>query len=93
MKYSVPNTFRAHCEELEDGKVLLYSEKPNDSKLEFGVRLLLTASAWCALSTWKPVSDILLTAKLWSKLGSIIIVQCCAPTETFDIVEGPGGLT
>lgn len=65
--------------------ILLFFGKPEDRRRDSGVELFLMAIVRRVLLTWQPDGN--LTARFWSKLNSITIVHCYAPTEPSYIVE------
>lgn len=63
-----------------NGNVVLYSGKV--SRRESGVAFVISKELRTTLSSWNPISDRIITARFFSKVGKYIsIVQCYAPTE------------
>ena len=62
-----------------DGATVLYSGKQDHHT--HGVGIILSSSAAQALVGWKPVSDRIITARLYTRHAKVTIVQVYAPTE------------
>ena len=69
------------------GELLLYSGHASEEKHEYGVGLILSKSLKKSLIEWTAVSECILTARLYTRLRKLTIVQCCAPTNEATIEE------
>ena len=83
-RYKIDVLGISECRWLECGKVntidhevIIYSGK-ND-KHEYGVAIILSKNAAKSLMSWKPVSDRIITARMYSKYIKATIVQTYAP--------------
>lgn len=66
---------------LPNGDLLLFSGKPDTENRASGVGLLISKDFKQGLMDWKPVTDRIITAKFKTKIRSVNIIQCYAPTE------------
>jgi exonuclease III len=69
------------------GELLLYSGRPLGEKHEYGVGLILSKGLKKSLIEWTAVSERLNTARLFTPLRKLTIVQCYAPTNEATIEE------
>lgn len=83
-KYRIDVLGVSECRWLEFGKVktreheeVLYAG--SSQKHEYGVAIILSKQTAKALMSWKPVSDRIITARLYSKYIKATIVQAYAP--------------
>lgn len=67
--------------------VFLHPWKFSGSRHNFGIGLLLPITGKESLLIWIPFLDKTLTARFWSRLKIITIVQCYASTEAHNIVQ------
>ncbi|KAL4707292.1 hypothetical protein ACJJTC_019830 [Scirpophaga incertulas] len=64
------------------GLTLLYFGKENeDDTLEYGVGFLLSDVAKRGLLDWKPIPDRIITARFYTKVRKISVIQCYTPTN------------
>jgi hypothetical protein len=52
-----------------------------------GVGILINKNLRGALLEWNTITERIITARIRTKLRKITIVQCCAPTESTELVE------
>lgn len=69
------------------GETLLYSGKDMNEAHESGVGILITKTAKKSLIDWSPINDRIITARFFSKIRKITVVQCYSPTEVADVEE------
>ena len=67
---------------LSSREVLLYSghNRENAPHME-GVGIMISTTAARSLIDWKPVSSRIITARFYTKVQKVTVVQCCAPTN------------
>lgn len=65
----------------------LFSGKEEGANHEAGVGLMLTPTAYKSLLSWNPISERFMTARFYSKVRKITIIQCYAPTELASTTE------
>ena len=68
------------------GQVLLYSGiRGENATRERGVGFLLSPQAHAALMRWEPVNERIIVARFRTRVRSLTMIQCYAPTDAADL--------
>ena len=70
---------------LSSGELLLYSghDSENARHIE-GVGIMISKTAARSLIEWAPVSSRIMTARFYTRIQKVTVVQCYAPTNDAD---------